>query len=278
MACGTPVVGTKWGGLKDTIKHNETGYHVSTVVTDAGVKLNWWEAINRIVQLLTDKATLQRFRETCPIHVLEHFSQQRYDEVLESIMVDCKKGSENGSQPLALSDFGSEYWDRCLRGSIPPPLQRGRRSFELYKELIGPFTGVTESTVPMFDDLQPDHLLVLANPVQTEGGVIQINDPIFPMEVSMPEDYQKACHAILEILKREPVVQLKRLLSLVSSPLVWSAEETLKWMLNAGILLRTMPMNPSIDPELIGDQMSRPLFTIQSVDYRSDVYVIKQMW
>ena len=37
-------------------------------------------------------------------------------------------------------------------------------------------------------------------------------------------------------------------------------------------------MNPSIDPELIGDRMSRPLFTIQNVDYRSDVYVIKQMW
>ncbi len=210
---------------------------------------------------------------------MEHFSKQRYDEVLESILVDCKNVSENGSQPLALSDFGADFWERCLAGPMsPPPLQRGRRSFELYKELIGPFTGVTETTAPMVDNLQPDELLVLATPVQTEGGIIQINDPIFPMEVSMPEDYQKTCHAILEILKREPVVQLKRLLSLVSSPLVSSTEETLKWMLNAGILLRTMPMNPSIDPELIGDQMSRPLFTIQGVDYRSDVYVIKQMW
>jgi hypothetical protein len=273
MACGTPVVGTKWGGLKDTIKHNETGYHVSTVVTDAGVKLNWWEAINRIVQLLEDEATLQRFRERCPIHVMEHFSKQRYDEVLESILVDCKKVSENDSQPLALSDFGAEFWQNWFAGpTSPPPLQRGGRSFELYKELIGPFTGVTGSTVPMADILQPDHLLVLAAPVQTEGGIIKINDPIFPMEVSMPEDYQETCHAILEILAREPVVQLKRLISLVSS----SLEETLKWMLNAGILLRTSPMNPSIDPELIGDQMSRPLFTIQSVDYRSDVYVIKQ--
>ena len=98
------------------------------------------------------------------------------------------------------------------------------------------------------------------------------------MEVSMPEDYQKTCHAILEILKREPVVQLKRLISLMTSPLVASTDETLKWMLNAGLLLRTRPMSPSIDPELIGDQMSRPLFTIQNVDYRSDVYVIKQMW
>jgi hypothetical protein len=156
----------------------------------------------------------------------------------------------------------------------PPPLQRGRRSFELYKELIGSFTGVTESTVPMVDDLQADHLLVLASPVQTEGGVIKINDPIFPMEVSVPEDYQKTCHAILEILKREPVVQLKRLISLMTT----STDETLKWMLNAGILLRTRPMNPSINPELIGDEMSRPVFTIQNVDYRSDVYVIKQMW
>src|SRR5689334_12276927 len=279
MACGTPVVGTKWRGLKDTIKHNETGYHVSTVVTDAGVKLNWWEAINRIVQLLQDEATLQRFRERCPIHVMEHFSKQRYDEALESILVDCKKMSENGSQPLALSDFGVEFWQCCLAGPMsPPPLQRGRRSFELYKELIGPFTGVTESTIPMADNLQPDQLLVLATPVQIEGGLIQINDPIFPMEVSMPEDYRKPCQAILEILKRDPVVQLKRLISLVTSSLMSSTEETLKWMLNAGILLRTRPMNPSIDPGLIGDQMSRPLFTIQSVDYRSDVYVFKQMW
>ena len=127
----------------------------------------------------------------------------------------------------------------------------------------------------MVDDLQPDQLLVLAAPVKTEGGVIQINDPLFPMEVSMPDDHQKTCQAILEILKREPVVQVKRLISLVTST---STEETLKWMLNAGILLRTRPMRPSIDPRLIGDQMSRPLFTIQNVDYRSDVYVFKPTW
>ena len=95
------------------------------------------------------------------------------------------------------------------------------------------------------------------------------------MEVSMPDDHQKTCQAILEILKREPVVQVKRLISLVTST---STEETLKWMLNAGILLRTRPMSPSIDPRLIGDQMSRPLFTIENVDYRSDVYVFKPTW
>jgi hypothetical protein len=208
--------------------------------------------------------------------VLEHFSQQRYDEVLESIMVDCKKRSENGSQPLALSDFGAELWDSCLHSSMaPPPYQRGPRSFELYKELIGPFTGLTESTIPTGENLEPEHLLLLAAPVRAEGQIVRINDPIFPMEVSMPGNYQRTCHAILEIFKTEPVVQLKRLQSLMTRS--HATDDTLTWMLTAGILLRTRPMNPSLDPRLIGDKMSKPVFTIQTVDYESDVFVLKQI-
>lgn len=275
MACGTPVIGTKWGGLKDTIKHNETGYHVSTVVTDAGVKLNWWEAINRIVQLLEDEATLQKFRERCPVHVKEHFSIQRYDEILESILVDCKKRSENGSEPLILSEFGAEFWQQCqYRSLLPPPYRRGKRSMDLYKELIAPFTGVTESLVAPFYNLKADHLLVLASPVEVQAGIIKINDPIFPMEVVVPNDYQKTCNAALEILTKEPVMQFERLKSLLDVSLLAGLDATLKWMLNAGILLRTRPMNPSIDPKIVGEQMGKPLFAIQNVDYRSDIMVI----
>ena len=277
MACGTPVIGTKWGGLKDTIKHNETGYHVSTVVTDAGVKLNWWEAINRIVQLLEDEATLQRFRERCPVHVKEHFSMQRYDEILESILVDCKKRSENGSEPLILSEFGAEFWQQCqYRPLLPPPYRRGKRSMDLYKELIAPFTGVTESLVAPSYNLKADHLLVLASPVEVQAGIIKINDPIFPMEVVVPNNYQKTCNAALEILTKEPAMQFERLKSLIDVSLLAGLDATLKWMLNAGILLRTRPMNPSIDPKIVGEEMGKPLFAIQNVDYRSDIMVITE--
>jgi hypothetical protein len=82
----------------------------------------------------------------------------------------------------------------------------------------------------------------------------------------MPGDYQKTCHAILEILKTEPVVQLRRLRSLMTSSQPAAIDDTLTWMLTAGILLRTRPMNPSLDPTLIGDKMSKPVFTIQTVD------------
>lgn len=279
MACGTPVIGTKWGGLKDSIKNGETGYHVSTVVTNAGVKTDWWEAMNRIVQLLGDDCMLQRFRENCPIHVNEHFSKQRYDEILESILVDCKKASENGSEPLALSAFGAEFWHRCrYQPMCPPPYQRGQRSLELYKELIAPFTGLTENSVPAAENLKPDHLLVLASPVQAEGRHMKINDPIFPMEMIVPLDYQKSCHDILEVLRSRPVVQLEHLKNCVAGSQHPSFNASLKWMLNAGILLRSRLTNSSVNPELIGEEMSKPLFMIQEVDYRADVYVIKQKW
>lgn len=278
MACGTPVIGSCWGGLRDTIKHGETGYHISTVVTDAGVKLNWWETINRIVQLLEDNSTLQRFRERCPVHVKEHFSKHRYDEILQSILVDCMNRTEKGSEPLVLSEFGDEFWQQCQhRAMSPPPYRRGKRSLELYKELITPFTGVTENTIPAAADLHPDQLLVLATPVQVQARTIRINDPIFSMEAIVPVDFQKVCHVVLEVLRKEPVIQFERLRNLIDGSLLSSLESTLKWMINAGLLLRTRPMNPTTNPRAIGEQMGKPLFSIQGVDYRTDVIVIKQM-
>jgi len=56
-----------------------------------------------------------------------------------------------------------------------------------------------------------------------------------------------------------------------------ATDDTLTWMLTAGILLRTRPMNPSLDPTSIDDKMSKPVFTIQTVDYESDVFVLKQI-
>ena len=144
--------------------------------------------------------------------------------------------------------------------------------------MITPFTGVTESIVPMADDLTPDHLLILAVPVETEERMVLINDPIFPLELIMPAAYEQTCHAVLEILRKEPVIQLQRLRSLMNSAMPTSLDDCIRWMLNAGIALRTRPMNPSVDPKSIGDMMGRPLFTIEEVDYRSDVLVIKQTW
>jgi glycosyltransferase involved in cell wall biosynthesis len=277
MACGTPVVGTSWGGLKDTILHGETGYQVSTVVTGSGIKINWWEAINHIVSLLEDEDMLRRFGTRSRIHAVENFSKQRYTENLESILNDCARDGGYKCEPLNITAFADQFWLKCLpRATAPPPFQRGEESFELYKELIHPFTGVTEALVPTGVELSAEQLLMIAVPVEMQGPKIKIDDPIFPIELTVPEGNRKTCAAILELMRKQPVISFERLEKLIPEAARNCLGTTLQWMLSMGLLLRTNPLDGSVDPEDVGEQMSKPLFSIKSIDFtNTDVIVLK---
>jgi len=287
MACGTPVVGTSWGGLKDTIKHGETGYQISTVVTDSGVKINWWEAINRIVHLLEDDEAMQQLRQHCPAHAKQMFSKTRYAETLDSIITDCVKNARNGSEPVKLTPFGDQYWLECQpRSSLPPPYQRGPHSFALYKELIGPFTGTTDNSIPEDNALQPDQLLLLAVPTRLEQSTIQPDDPLYPIPITVPEEYLPYCGPALEIFRKEPVIQVQRLETLLRDSMNGSStnghsnnglRETVKWLLSSGVLLRTKLIDESLTPDIVDERMGKPLFSIQNIDYKTDVIVIRPM-
>jgi glycosyltransferase involved in cell wall biosynthesis len=276
MACGTPVVGTSWGGLKDVIKHGETGYQISTVVTDSGVKLNWWEAINRIVFLLENEDVLQRLRVRCCSYAKEISSQAVFGRMLESLLNDCSKENGNGAGPLSTSDFADEFWLKCLPNEFSPPsFHRGQRSFEMYKELIAPYTGPTENLIPDGEELRADQLLVLAVPVRVEANTLKPDDPIFPLEFEIPEASREECKAVLAVMRNEPVIEVKRLDKLIATRADNGFQTTLKWMLDKGILLRTKRMDAYLDPDMIGENMGKPVFSIHSVDFATDVIVVK---
>lgn len=277
MASGTPVVGTSWGGLKDTILHGETGYQVSTVVTGSGVKVNWWEAVNRIVSLLEDEDMLKRFRERSRVHAVDSFSRERYSEILQTILHDCTQPVCDQCEPLTNTSFADEFWLKCLPSSAAPPaFQRGAESFDLYKELIHPFTGLTDATIPFTEALSAEQILIMAVPVRIQGFKIKPDDPIFPVEIAIPDDKRGTCEAILEIMRKEPVLTFERLEQQLPESARHCVQATLQWMFSMGILLRTTPIDGAIDPENVGEQMSKPLFSIQTVDFtRTDVIVIK---
>ncbi|HSE18782.1 MAG TPA: glycosyltransferase family 4 protein [Pyrinomonadaceae bacterium] len=277
MACGTPVVGTSWGGLKDTILHGETGYQVSTVVTGSGIKVNWWEAINRIVSLLEDEEMLQRFRERSRVHAVETYSMQCYSENLESILIECSRNGGHKREPLNITAFADEFWLKCMpRATAPPPFQRGEESFELYKELIFPFTGATEVMVPAGAELGTEQLLMIAVPAEIQGSKIKIDDPIFPLEVNVPETTRTTCEAILEVMRREPVISFESLEKRIPETERDCLRTTLEWMFLMGLLLRANPIEGSVEPGDIGPLMSKPLFSIRSVDFtNTDVIAIK---
>jgi glycosyltransferase involved in cell wall biosynthesis len=271
MACGTPVVGTNWGGLKDTIVDATSGYKLSTVVTPLGVKLNWWEAVNRIVELLRDSGARERLRTTCRRHAVEQYSTEVYAGRIRELLCHAVRRPPV-PQPASATAFAQELWSVCAPDADRrPSFRRGDRSWELYQELITPFAGATDWEVPAGEALDESHVLVLAAPAFADGrNRVRVDDPIYPFELEIPAGCVQATRAVLRVLRSEPAITAGRLLhERLGDP--GDAARAVAWMLGTGLLLRSRGGLGPLDPRQIGRQLGRRLFTVQRIATTRDI-------
>jgi glycosyltransferase involved in cell wall biosynthesis len=274
MACGTPVIGASWGGLIDTIVEGETGYQVSTVVTDSGVKLNWWEAVNKIVALLNNGPEYLQLRQRCRNSAYDRYSIARYRQHIESIIADCRRNAECEGEPLKASEFARQIWAivEKTNGSI---YKHGTDSYQRYKELISLYAGTPQSGVAAGQPLRSDQMLCLAAPlVQTDERLLEINDPIFPFEIVIPAEHKEVANAVISVMKEEPVIMVERLIKDYLADYA-DVSEAIEWMIEAGLILKTESGYSTVSPRNISSQMSIPLFSIQRANYMTDVLVIR---
>ncbi|HEU4562011.1 MAG TPA: glycosyltransferase [Longimicrobium sp.] len=263
MACGTPVVGTAWAGLRDTIVDGVSGYRVSTLSTPSGVKANWWEAVNRIVELLQDPAARERFRDSCVRHATEQYSQSRYEATLLEILSASVEARERPAQPLQPTPFARELWSTCRPRA--PQYLRGSRCFELYQELVAPLTALSGEHALTGEALEPRQVLSLATPIMADGdGRFRMDDPMYPFDIDVPEALAAGFEAILSVLREEPAITAERMCRAVAG--VPDASAALAWMLARGLLLRTQPVDGWIAPEMIDRRLSEPLFRVERLD------------
>jgi len=266
MACGTPVIGTAWGGLKDNIVEGVTGYKVSTVPTPSGVMVSWWEAVNRIALLLQDRGARERFRESCVRHAAENFSQARYAELLEEILAASVAGRTRPAEPLAPTEFATEYWSVCdPQAESRAPYRRGPHSLEMYRALVTPFSEARPEHVPAGEALEPGQVLLLATPIQNGGSRFRLDHALYPFELDVPAERLAAFKAVLAVMREEPAITVGRLTGtrLEPTPEVLGA---LDWMLAHGVLLRSRPVEGWVDPAVVDGRMSEVLFNVQNVD------------
>lgn len=96
MACGTPVVCSSWGGLKDTVVDGCTGYHIPSTLTDKGPALNWRVGVAKIISLLRDKSLRKEFGENCLHQVAHNYSFACFSSRLQEIISDtiCRKAGD----------------------------------------------------------------------------------------------------------------------------------------------------------------------------------------
>ncbi|MAT44679.1 MAG: hypothetical protein CL609_20280 [Anaerolineaceae bacterium] len=77
MACGTPVIGVNEGGLMETILHGETGFLVNRDPIEISEK---------ILVLIQQKITREKFSQTARQYVLEKWTWEHSTQKLEKIL------------------------------------------------------------------------------------------------------------------------------------------------------------------------------------------------
>jgi hypothetical protein len=275
MACGTPVVCTNWGGLKDTVVDGKTGFRVSTFATSAlGVKADWWGAVCKIASLLTgDESERMRLRRNSVEHADENFSFATFSRMLKAVIAEAAALREQVGEPLALTEFAQEFWRVCPPVRGPFPYYRySPRSYQLYQEMISPYAGAMSDDEAVDKPLAPDDVLCLASPVLlNDDGSVWVDDIIFPFSLTLPETHAAAVRAALGAMSEEPVMTVESLASKHLSG-EQGASEALGWMLDAGLILRTQSGFPP--PQNLGALMGTPLFTVQRVTPAVDIVLL----
>lgn len=263
MACGTPVVGTAWGGLKDTIVDGVSGWRVSTTPTATGIKLSWWEAANRVATLLEDDAALGALRGRCRA-TTERFTLQAFGAAMEEVLLEAGRGRDRPAKPLRPTPFAEEFWSVCDPRWPGAAYRRGPRSEELHRTLVTPFTGVSPAHAPAWEEMQPDQVLSLATPVHPGGGAaVRLDDVFHALPVEVPEAHRDAVHAVLARMRERPALRVAELEEAVGEP---GLADALAWMLEAGLVLRTLAVPGWMDPASVGRRLAEPAFAVQEID------------
>jgi glycosyltransferase involved in cell wall biosynthesis len=273
MLCGTRVVGTTWGGLRDTIVEGVTGRHVSTVLTQAGVKVNWWEAARTVVDELCARRDRDAAREQCRASAIARYSLDTYRESLEAIVAECVAHQDDRREPVPASAFAKDLWSLFGAGDCMPPYRRGPRALELYRQLVRPQIGAAASAPPTDIDLDTNHVVCLATPlVWRSADCIAVNDPIFPMELQVPGDRLDTVTRVVQMLQRDSVTTTDALAAVEGDRVV--LKRALDWLSETGLVLISVCDDEALVARSAGASREEPVFTIVPVDHQADVLYV----
>ncbi len=213
MACGTPVLGTAYGGLKDTVVSGETGFLMPTWTTDSGIRMDLLRGEDEAVRILLDGELRERMSEAGARRALETYSFEACARVLRGAVAEAVAARRaGGARPLAPAAFGPDPPESGLLPPVQPPWEHYRGAADVYVSGPPPSPG-------------PGHRLAVAAPLLPEEGGFRLDDPAWParFELAGPDlAIARLCEeeASWERLAGEGLADADRLRRLIASGLL----------------------------------------------------------
>lgn len=186
MSCGIPVIGTDWGGLKDTICHNETGFKVPTFLTNWGITIDRYSAFKYCKALIESKELRNQMSKRARDRIVRNYSLSIFQNQLYSEMQRMLAQSTCSTAYNQLSNFGLKYhftfskanrdeYGRLLSINPENPVY-SQENYDLYSSLIHPYTSERVNTNIRHSDI----LFFAPQSFQIEGNIIHITEILWP--------------------------------------------------------------------------------------------------
>jgi glycosyltransferase involved in cell wall biosynthesis len=177
MACGVPVIGAAYGGLKDTIISGQTGFLMPTWITSSGIRMDTVYGINAAFLLLTNKTLREKMSRACMDRVKQFYTYDIFAGVLCSKISKVIEQRRNRQiQSIVLSKQPQlEPTDKYL-----PALQK---PWEVYVNAVSQYVS---SNLP---PLTSNSRLQLFSPIyKDDHHTYYLDDPTWPGRFTLQDD------------------------------------------------------------------------------------------
>ncbi len=191
MACETPVVGSAYGGLKDTVIDGKTGILVPTWTTDSGIRVDWQRMIDAAEQLLRDREMRRRYGSAARQHACDSYDYPRFlDKVVDIVTCD-----RTGAPPSAAPALLGSRRDYSAGPNRPVPgiqvtLPDLERGYDFYRFPIESYVSNTAPSITVRSTVRAS-----AEFVSIGEGFHRLLDPAWPAIFRIDEALAQELHS-----------------------------------------------------------------------------------
>jgi glycosyltransferase involved in cell wall biosynthesis len=173
MACGTPVIASAYGGMKDNIIPGVTGELMDTWTTPAGIRIDTISGAACLVRLLADREAQSRIGAAAAAHVMTEFVDAVCARMLVESVTEAIDARLNG--PFYKVDAAPPASPPIVPGYLP----------DLPKPWSSYLNGVNHyvnRSVPKASSVQ---LIRAAGPISENEIDVVLDDPAWPSRYRM---------------------------------------------------------------------------------------------